>query len=202
MKYTQTITKPFQPNPLGKQMPTFVAVNLGVGKTAPFFVSTMSHPLKGNHKITYKMDHDPKEDIPTSEDYRHIDEGPVEINDPTVDVDDGDRQTDYTYYEDCKGKNKKPKLHCSRDDDYIEVPGGSDTVPYTDEDGNQYEIPLDDLIEYDGEDGEIQYTKGKGKNIPLMAMHHIKDKPNYYLNMIMAQRMMQQRAFGVRQYNA
>ena len=53
----------------------------------------------------------------------------------------------------------------------------------------------DILIEYDGEDGEIQYTKGKGKNTPLIAMHHIKDKPNYYLNMIMAQRMMQ-RVYG------
>lgn len=193
MKYTQTITKSFQFNLLGKQMPTFVAVNIGTGKTAPFFVSTMSHPLKGNHKITYKMDHDPKKDIITSEDY-HIDEGPVEINDPTVDIDNGDRPN-HTHYEDCKGKNKKPKLHCGRDDDYIEVPGGSDTVPYTDDDGNQYEIPLDDLIEYDGEDGEIQYTKGKGKNTPLIAMHHIKDKPNYYLNMIMAQRMMQ-RVYG------
>ena len=58
------------------------------------------------------------------------------------------------------------------------------------------------LQEYDGDDGEIQYTKGKKKSIPLVLMHHIKDKPNYYLNMIMTQRMMQQRAFGVRQYNA
>lgn len=52
------------------------------------------------------------------------------------------------------------------DDDYIEVPGGSDTVPYTDDEGNQYEIPLDDLIEYDGDDGEIQYTSSQ-KRIPI-----------------------------------
>lgn len=197
MKYTQTITKPFQPSLLGKQTSTFAAVNLGVGKTAPFFVLTMSHPLKGNHKITYKMDHDPKEDIITTEDY-HINEGPVEINDPTVDIDD---RPDHTHYEDCKGKSKKPRLHCSGDD-YIEVPGGTDSVVYTDDEGQSYEVSIDDLIEYDGDDGEIQYTKGKGKNTPLIAMHHIKDKPNYYLNMIMTQRMMQQKAFGVRQYNA
>lgn len=133
MKYTQTITQPLNFVPLGKSTPTFKQLNIGVGKTAPFFVTST---LKG-----------------------------------------------------------KSKLYCSRDDDYIEVPGGSDTVPYTDEDGNQYEIPLDDLIEYDGDDGEIQYTKSKGKNIPLVAMHHIKDKPNYYLNMIMTQQMMQ-RVYG------
>ena len=133
MKYTQTITQPLNFVPLGKSTPTFKQLNISVGKTAPFFVTST---LKD-----------------------------------------------------------KSKLYCSKDDDYIEVSGGSDTVPYTDEDGNQYEIPLDDLIEYDGDDGEIQYTKNKGKNIPLVAMHHIKDKPNYYLNMIIAQQMMQ-RVYG------
>ena len=169
MKYTQTITKPFQLSLLGKQTPTFVAVNIGAGKTAPFFVTST---LKGKSKISYKLqEEDPNPDYSS----RDIEE----INDPTpLDIDGGDRPS-HTHYEDCKGKNKKPRLHCSGDDDYIEVPGGSDTVPYTDEDGNQYEIPLDDLIEYDGEDGEIQYTKGKGKNTPLIAMHHINDKPNF-----------------------
>lgn len=183
MKYTQTITKPFQTNPIGKQMPIFTALNLGVGKTTPFFVSST---LKDKSKITYKLQEEPDGgDFP-----REVEE----IFDPTVDVDGSN--SIHTHYEDCKGKKKKPKLHCSRDDDYIEVPGGSDTVPYTDEDGNEYEIPLDDLIEYDGDDGEIQYTKGKGKNAPLVAMHHIKDKPNYYLNMIIAKNMMQQRVYG------
>ena len=179
MKYTQTIIKPLQLNPLGKQMPAFVTMNLGVGKTAPFFVTST---LKGKSKISYKLqEEDPNPDYSP----RDIEE----INDPTpLDI-NGDDRPSHTHYEDCKSKKRKPKLHCSGDD-YIEVPGGSDTVPYTDEDGNQYEIPLDDLIEYDGDDGEIQYTKSKGKNIPLVAMHHIKDKPNYYLNMIMAQRMM------------
>ncbi len=201
MKYTQTITKPFQPSLLGKQMPTFVAVNLGVGKTAPFFVSTTSHLLKGNHKITYKMDHDPKEDIPTSEDYR-IDEGRVEINEPTIDIDDD--RPNHTHYEDCKGKKKKPKLHCGGNDDeeYIEVPGGTESVEWTDpETGDTYEVDISDLQEYDGDDGEIQYTKAKKKNIPLVLMHHIKDKPSYYLNMIMAKQSMM-RQFGTHQYNA
>ena len=140
MKYTQTTTQPFNFVPLGKSTPTFKQLNIGVGKTAPFFVTST---LKGKSKISYNL------------------------------------------------QEENPNPNCSENDDYIEVPGGSDTVPYTDEDGNQYEIPLDDLIEYDGDDGEIQYTKSKGKNIPLVAMHHTKDKPNYYLNMIMAQQMMQ-----------
>ena len=196
MKYTQTIIKPLQLNPLGKQMPAFVTMNLGVGKTAPFFVSTMSHPLKGNHKITYRLQEDGGDYPP-----REIEE----INDPTpLDI-DGDDRPSHIHYEDCKGKKKKPKLHCDGDDDeeYIEVPGGTESVEWTDpETGTTYEVDISDLQEYDGDDGEIQYTKSKGKNIPLVAMHHIKDKPNYYLNMIMAQRMMQQKTFGVRQYNA
>lgn len=194
MKYTQTVTKPFQPNPLGKQMPTFVAMNLGVGKTAPFFVSTMSHPLKGNHKITYRLQEDGG-DYP-----REIEE----VEDPTqIDIDGGDRPS-HIHYEDCKGKKKKPKLHCGGDDEeeYIEVPGGTESVEWTDpETGDTYEVDISDLQEYDGDDGEIQYTKGKKKNIPLVLMHHIKDKPNYYLNMIMAKQNMM-RQFGTRQYNA
>ena len=181
MKYTQTTTQPLNFVPLGKSTPTFKQLNIGVGKTAPFFVTST---LKGKSKISYKLQ---EEDPNSNYSSRDIEE----INDPTsLDI-DGDDRPSHTHYEDCKSKKRKPKLHCSGDDDYIEVPGGSDTVPYTDEDGNQYEIPLDDLIEYDGDDGEIQYTKSKGKNIPLVAMHHIKDKPNYYLNMIMAQQMMQ-----------
>lgn len=189
MKYTQTTTQPLNFVPLGKSTPTFKQSNIGVGKTAPFFVTST---VKPKHKISYKMqEHDPIEDIP---DIHQVPSDIEEINDPIIDIDGGDHPS-HTHYEDCKSKKRKPKLYCGRDDDYIEVPGGSDTVPYTDEDGNQYEIPLDDLIEYDGDDGEIQYTKSKSKNIPLVAMHHIKDKPNYYLNMIMAQQMMQ-RVYG------
>ena len=186
MKYTQTTTQPLNFVPLGQSMPIFKQLNMGVGKTAPFFVNST---LKGKSKITYKLQgYEPDGgDLP-----RDIEE----INDPTpLDIDGGDRHS-HIHYEDCKSKKRKPKLYCGRDDDYIEVPGGSDTVPYTDEDGNEYEIPLDDLIEYDGDDGEIQYTKGKGKTVPLVAMHHIKDNPNYYLNMIIAKGMMQQRVYG------
>jgi hypothetical protein len=40
---------------------------------------------------------------------------------------------------------------------YIEVPANTKVVPYTDKDGNKYEISLQQLIEYDGNDHEIQY---------------------------------------------
>jgi hypothetical protein len=182
MKYTQTTTQPLNFVPLGKSTPTFKQLNIGVGKTAPFFVTST---LKGKKLCFYEQ-----EIIPSNvDDDKRIET--EDIIDPTpLDI-DGDDYPSHIHYEDCKSKKRKPKLHCSGDDDYIEVPGGSDTVPYTDDEGNQYEIPLDDLIEYDGEDGEIQYTKSKGKNAPLVAMHHIKDKPNYYLNMIMAQQMTQ-----------
>lgn len=184
MKYTQTTTQPFNFVPLGKSTPTFKQLNIGVGKTAPFFVTST---LKGKSKISYKLqEEDPNPEYSS----RDIEE----INDPTP-LENNSDISSHTHY-DTRSKKKKVVYHCGDDrEEYIEVPGGSDTVPYTDEDGNQYEIPLDDLIEYDGEDGEIQYTKSKGKNVPLVAMHHIKDKPNYYLNMIMAQQMMQ-RVYG------
>ena len=202
MKYTQTMTKPFKPNPLGsKLMPVFTTTNLGVGKTAPFFVSTASTTLKGNRKISYKMmENDPVEETP---DIHQTPSEVTEIEDPVIGTADEDRPR-HTHYDDCKNMVKKPKLRCDSDDDdeeYIEVPGGSDSVEWTDEDGQTYEVSIDDLIEYDGDDGEIQYTKGKKKNTPLVAMHHIKDNPNYYLNMIMAKQSMMHQ-FGVRQYNA
>ena len=63
-----------------------------------------------------------------------------------------------------KKKAKKVVYHC---DDYIEVPGGTDSVTYTDEDGNNYEVSIDDLQYYDGDDGEIQYTSGKKQKSKL-----------------------------------
>lgn len=184
MKYTQTMTQTFNPIPLGKSMPTFKTLSFGAGKTAPFFVN---NTLKGKSKISYKLQ---EEDPNLEYSSRDIEE----INDPTP-LENNSDISSHTHY-DTKAKKKKVVYHCGDDrDDYIEVPGGSDTVPYTDEDGNQYEIPLDDLIEYDGDDGEIQYTKGKKKNTPLVLMHHIKDKPNYFVNMI-AMNMMQQRVYG------
>ena len=39
----------------------------------------------------------------------------------------------------------------------IEVPADSDTVYYPSEDGQWYEISIDELKDYDGDDGEITY---------------------------------------------
>ena len=71
--------------------------------------------------------------------------------------------------------NKKTKITYKCDDDYIEVPGGTESVTWTDEDGQSYEVDIGDLQEYDGEDGEIQYTKGR-KNIPMILTHKRKGK--------------------------
>lgn len=39
----------------------------------------------------------------------------------------------------------------------IEVPADAQTVIYQDEDGQYYEVNIDELKEYDGDDGEITY---------------------------------------------
>ena len=131
------------------------------------FTQTITKP-----KITYKLDHDPKEDD-WSNHWDPKDEGPVEIYDPEPEVDTGEDHVHYNMkfqqysLTPRKRKQKKVVYHC---DDYIEVPGGTDSVTYTDEDGNQYEVSIDDLQYYDGDDGEIQYTKGK-KRIPKMYLN-------------------------------
>lgn len=132
------------------------------------YTVTYTQPLKKkpfvynvslNTKKLKLQDHDPKEDEWPRDDRPY--EGPVEINDPEPSyIHDG---TGPEVIHDFGSKKAKVKYRMSGD--YIEVPGGSDTVPYTDDEGNQYEIPLDDLIEYDGDDGEIQYTSGRSKII-------------------------------------
>lgn len=132
------------------------------------YTVTYTQPLKKkpfvynvslNTKKLKLQDHDPKEDEWPRDDRPY--EGPVEINDPEPSyIHDG---TGPDVIHDFGSKKAKVKYRMSGD--YIEVPGGSDTVPYTDDEGNQYEIPLDDLIEYDGDDGEIQYTSGRSKII-------------------------------------
>jgi len=132
------------------------------------YTVTYTQPLKKkpfvynvslNTKKLKLQDHDPKEDEWPRDDRPY--EGPVEINDPEPSyIHDG---TGPEVIHDFGSKKSKVKYRMSGD--YIEVPGGSDTVPYTDDEGNQYEIPLDDLIEYDGDDGEIQYTSGRSKII-------------------------------------
>lgn len=202
MKYTQTITQMFNPVPLGKSIPTFKTLSFGAGKTAPFFI-TMSNPLKGKSNIKYHLDHDPKEDI--VDDYR-IDEGPVEINDPEPEINNGEdySHTHYDMTSTIKNKHQKITYHCQHNVDdiddrgVIEIPATNDTVIYQDEEGQYYEVPVSDLIEYDGDDGEITYhSKAKGNRLPLIRKHRIKDIPNYYLNMIMTKCMMaQQRVYG------
>lgn len=196
MKYTQTTTQTFNPVPLGKSIPTFKTLSFGAGKTAPFFIM-VSNPLKGKSNIKYHMDHDPKED---DIDDRRIDEGPVEINEPEpTDIEDHY----HTHYDMTATTKQKIKYNCAHNIDdiddrgVIEIPASNDTVIYQDEEGQYYEVPVSDLIDYDGDDGEITYhSKAKGNRIPLARKHRIKDIPNYYLNMIMAQNMMQQRVYN------
>ena len=200
MRYTQTITQTLNSVPLGKNVPNFKAMSFGAGKTAPFFI-TISNPLKGKSNVKYHLDHDPKEDI--VDDYR-IDEGPVEINDPEPQTNTDDDYSHTHYDTTSTTKHQKIIYHCQHNVDdiddrgVIEIPATNDTVIYQDEEGQYYEVPVSDLIEYDGDDGEITYhSKAKGNRLPLTRKHHIKDIPNYYLNMIMAKHMMaQQRVYG------
>lgn len=78
------------------------------------------------------------------------------------------------------------KLSCSGPD-YIEVPGGSDTVPYTDDEGNDYEIPLDDLLDYDT-DNEIEFDMKAKKKAAIKAKATLKDFPLHTLMMIASQK--------------
>lgn len=81
-----------------------------------------------------------------------------------------------------------------KDDDYIEVPGGTESIVYTDDDGNKYEVSISDLQEYDGDDGEIKYTKSsKNLTIPLMTISSAKNKfmryPSAFMNKYAMQRV-------------
>lgn len=163
--YTKTVTQP-----LNQQ--AFSLSHTKSGFSGRFFVNNSLH-----------LDHDPKEDE-WSNHWDPKDEGPVEIHDPEP---ESKETEDHTHYDmksqqysltPRKRKQKKVVYHC---EDYIEVPGGTDSVTYTDEDGNQYEVSIDDLQYYDGDDGEIQYTKGK-KRIPKM-----------YLGTLMQQARLSQR---------
>lgn len=133
------------------------------------YTMTYTQPLKKkpfvynvslNTKKFKLQDHDPKEDEWPRDDRPY--EGPVETTYPEPQESHiGIGPREIHDFGSKKSSKIKYNLKDDDDDDYIEVPGGSDTVPYTDDEGNQYEIPLDDLIEYDGDDGEIQYTSGK-----------------------------------------
>ena len=180
MKYTQNTTF--------TNIPQFKTTNLGVGKSTPFFVTT-SYPLKTKKKIVYKLDHDPKEDESWS---RHTEEI-EEINNPNP-IDEGhhayEGQVDYN----AKKKTSKVKYKCSGpDDDYIEVPGGTESITWTDEDGQSYEVDIGDLQEYDGDDGEIEYTKGRN-NYPMKLQAKFKQSKNTF-NMLMMQQALRSRVY-------
>jgi len=67
----------------------------------------------------------------------------------------------------CTDKNGNPEHNIDDIDSrgVIEIPVTNETVIYQDEEGQYYEVPVSDLIEYDGDDGEITYhNKGKNKN--------------------------------------
>ena len=136
--------------------------------------------ITSGNRIIYKLDHDPKDDI--IDDHR-IDEGPVEINDPeptSSNVED----YSHTHYDTTSTmKNQKIIYHCQHNVDdiddrgVIEIPASNDTVIYQDEEGQYYEIPTSDLIEYDGDDGEITYHSKSKKRKPKMVLSHtLKDR--------------------------
>jgi len=132
-----------------------------------------SYTFKNQPKYTttitskYKLNSDDGGDYPI-----HI------VEDPIPEYDNGDDRPDHTHYDyDITAKKKqKQKIvyHCG--DDYIEVPGGTDSVVYTDDEGQSYEVSIDDLIEYDGDDGEIQYTSGRKGKKSLKLSHKLQDK--------------------------
>lgn len=55
------------------------------------------------------------------------------------------------------------KYMASDDRGTITIPADNDTVIYKDDEGQYYEINIDELIEYDGDDHEITYNS-KEKN--------------------------------------
>jgi len=179
----------------------------------PHFNTTITLPKYP--KITYRADHDPREDI-IDDDYTR-DTGPEEINDPTPVNDNRDDYDAHIHYDTIttNKKIKSVKYHCEHNVDdiddrgVIEIPADNDTVIYQDEDGQYYEIPTSDLIEYDGNDGEITYHskamirvmlnlasryKAADKIPPIiLAKEFAKTKRN--------QTLIRNAKFSVRQYN-
>ena len=180
MKYTQTTTNFFNQRALA-----FKNISLGVGKSTPFFV-TSTHPLKHKNKIQYKLDHDPKEDESWG---RHVEEI-EEINDPNP-IDESPRGYEGEVDYNAKKKTSKVKYKCS--DDYIEVPGGTESVTWTDDEGQSYEVDISDLQEYDGEDGEIEYTKGRNTTPMKMKTKSKQNMP--MLNPLLMQQVLRSRVY-------
>lgn len=159
--------------------------------------------ITSGNKVIYHLDHDPKEDI--IDDYR-TDEGPVEINDPEPEInnDEDYSHTHYNMTSTIKNKHQKIIYHCQHNVDdiddrgVIEIPASNDTVIYQDEEGQYYEVPVSDLIEYDGDDGEITYhSKGKKRKSRMVLSHKLQDKvPPVILAKQNAQLAMIQSMYG------
>ena len=64
---------------------------------------------------------------------------------------------DWDAYNDLNSDNNTPE-----DRGVIEVPAGSESVIYQDEDGNYYEVDIGELEDYDDE-GEIEHSKPSSK---------------------------------------
>lgn len=157
---------------------------------------TSTYPLrKQTKKYSYKLEHDPKEDEPWDDRPEEI----VEINDPTPIPSNHDDIREETY--DFKQKYSKRSYHMTSTipntkvkynlahniDDIdergvIEIPATNDTVIYQDEEGQYYEVPVSDLIDYDGDDGEITYHS--------KSLHKVSKKRNKLPNIAIMQAMI------------
>lgn len=73
-------------------------------------------------------------------------------NSDKIDDSDNGAKIDWDAYNDLNNNNT------SEDRGVIEVPAGSESVIYQDEDGNYYEVDIGELEDYDDE-GEIEHSK-------------------------------------------
>ena len=101
-------------------------------------------------KPVLKLEHDPKEDEPW-------DDRPEEV----VEFKQKYKKQSYRMTSTIPTAKVKYNLAHNIDDiddrGVIEIPATNDTVIYQDEEGQYYEVPVSDLIDYDGDDGEITY---------------------------------------------
>lgn len=76
---------------------------------------------------------------------------------------DNGAKIDWDAYNDLNNNNNK-----SEDRGVIEVPAGSESVIYQDEEGNYYEISIGELEDYDDE-GEIEHSKSSSTTKRITA---------------------------------
>lgn len=175
----------------------------------PSYKITLTQSLKPKFTIgkTLRLEHDPKEDEPWDDRPEEV----VEINDPTpIPSNYDDRPEEVVEFKQKYPKQSyrmtstiptaKVKYNLAHNIDdidergVIEIPATNDTVIYQDEEGQYYEVPVSDLIDYDGDDGEITYhskslhkvsKKKKGKKVfrinllPAMLYHQQQQRIRY-----------------------